>query len=125
MSPFKHSFQFQWTRKKPVQPAEASDLNSTGILSNGSSHSDPRRVRLSYPEGDFRLSAGPNIKEMRGSMMLDQLHNEQTRRMWATWEPGQGVVLNLGGGTYDACPPLLKAESGGLFDQIVTMNIRV
>lgn len=124
MGPFKHSFKVQWT-KKPVPPDEVNDRTSTDNVSNGTSHRDPKRVRSSYPEGDFRLSAGSIIEEMRGNMMLEQLHNEQTRRMWASWELGQGVVLKLSGGRYDACPPQLKAESGGLFDQIVTMNTKV
>jgi hypothetical protein len=78
-----------------------------------------------YPEGDFHRYSEEYIEGMRGNMMLEQLHNEQSRRLWYTWGPSQGVVLKQGRGKYAACPPQLQAESGGLFDQIEMMNTRV
>jgi hypothetical protein len=126
MSLFKSSFKFQWATKEAAQSNGAKDQTSSGDVSNGTSRSEPKRTHSSmYPEGDFRRYSKEYMEGMRGNMMLEQLYNEQSRRLWYTWGPGQGVVLKQGRGKYVACPPQLQAESGGLFDQIVMMNARV
>jgi hypothetical protein len=126
MSPFKSSFKLQGTKQEAAQPDGAQDRPSNSGYSNGTSLSEPKLTpSSSYLERFSRVSSEANIEEMRGNMMLEQLHNEQTRRLWSTWSPGQGVVLKLGRGKYAACPPQLEAESGGLFDQIITMKTRV
>jgi hypothetical protein len=106
MSPFKSSFKFWWAKKETIQSDRAKDQTLSGNVSN-------------------RTSRGEYIEGMRGKMMLEHLHNEQSRRLWYTWGPSQGVVLEQGRGKYAACPPQLQAESGGLLDQIVMMNARV
>jgi hypothetical protein len=126
MIPFKSSFRFQGAKKETDQPNITKNRTSSGCVSNGFSHDQPKSELSSiYLEGDFRMYSEENIKEMRGKMMLEQLHNEQSRRLWYTWGPSQGVVLKMDRGKYAACPPQLEAESGGLFDQIVTMNTQV
>jgi hypothetical protein len=126
MSPFKSPFKFRWAKKETTQPDGAKDQTLSGNVSNGTPRGEPKRTHPSmYPEGDFRRYSEEYIEGMRGNMMLEHLHNEQSRRLWYTWGPSQGVVLNQGRGKYAACPPQLQAESSGLFDQIVMMNIRV
>jgi hypothetical protein len=126
MNPFKSSFKFRWAKKETAQPDGAEDQTSSGNVSNGTSRGEPKRTHPSmYPEGDFRSYSAEYIEGIRGNMMLEHLHNEQSRRLWYTWGPSQGVVLKQGRGKYAACPPQLEAESGGLLDQIVMMNTRV
>jgi hypothetical protein len=126
MSPFKSSFKFPWATKEAAQSNGAKDQTSSDNVSNGTSRGEPERTRSSvYPEGDLRIYSKEDMEGMRGNMMLEQLYNEQKRRLWYTWGPNQGVVLKQGRGKYVACPPELHAESGGLFDQIAMMNTRV
>jgi hypothetical protein len=105
-------------------PDGAQHRTPSGSADNENHNYDSKPLSI-YPQGDFRTYSEQNIVELRGNMMLEQLHNEQSRRLWYTWGSGQGVVLKKGKGEYVACPPQLEKESGGLFDQIVKMNIRV
>jgi hypothetical protein len=105
-------------------PDGAQHRTSSGSAGNENHNYDSKPLSI-YPEGDFRTYSEQNMVELRGNMMLEQLHNEQSRKLWYTWGSGQGVVLKKGKGEYVACPPQLEKESGGLFDQIVKMNIRV
>jgi hypothetical protein len=105
-------------------PDGAQHRTSSGSTGNENHNYDSKPLSI-YPEGDFRTYSEESMVELRGNMMLEQLHNEQSRRLWYTRGSGQGVVLKKGKGEHVACPPQLEKESGGLFDQIVKMNIRV
>jgi hypothetical protein len=124
MKPLKWPFQLQWAKKQTVMPDGAQHRSSSGSAGNKNQNYDSKHLSI-YPEGDFRTYSEENMVELRGNMMLEQLHNEQRCRLWYTQGSGQGVVLKRGKGEYVACPPQLEKESGGLFDQFVKMNIRV
>ncbi|OWO98766.1 hypothetical protein B2J93_4637 [Marssonina coronariae] len=111
----KSLFGRHWLSKAPA-PEPTRELAATDKPAATDKHA-------SYPMGDFRIFPEQAIHEMRGNMRLEQLHNEQVRRLWYADGPSQGVVLKQGRGQYAACPPRLQAEAAGLYDQIIAMNV--
>ncbi|PBP17975.1 hypothetical protein BUE80_DR011338 [Diplocarpon rosae] len=114
-------FQLRWPWPWPTKVSDAP---------GGGGDATPKAVadhdhHLSFPMGDFRVFTEQAIHEMRGNMMLEQLHREQVRQLWFTAADSQGVVLKQGRDQYLACPAELQAEVGGLYEQIITLNVQV
>jgi hypothetical protein len=78
-----------------------------------------------YPEGDFRNTPKENILDIKCDVMVSWLHQQQLERLWGNGGPGEGVVLKKSRERYNACPDFLTRERGGLYDQIVALNVKV
>jgi hypothetical protein len=124
MGVFKLPLGFRKGGNKNTQSDEVEDPAPTPneTPEHGQRHSNSASL---YSEGDFRNYPAGDVMQLRGVMMLEHLRAEQERRLWCTFGPSQGVVLKHSRGKYAACPPSLETEGGGLFNQVVMMNVRV
>jgi hypothetical protein len=78
-----------------------------------------------YPQGDFRNSALEEVLDIKSDVMVNWLHQQQMEKLWTSDMPSEGVVLKKTRGNYTCSPGILHREVGGLFDQVVAMNVRV
>ena len=101
-------------------PSPASRLSS----SRSSPHST-RPSSINYPEGDFRNSNAMSILDLRTEMMATHILEEQRRRRWSEPRPNQGVIIKRERGQYICSPPSLRTDSGGLYEAVLAMNVRV
>lgn len=92
----------------------------------------PRRNSLThsrrssqYPQGDFRNSAIEEVLDIKSDVMVNFLHQQQMEKLWTSHMPSEGVVLKKSRGNYTCSPDILRREIDGLFDQVVTMNVKV
>ena len=95
---------------------------------NSSSRSSPHSTRpssINHPEGDFRNSGAMSILDLRTEMMATHIYEEQQRRRWGSPQPNQGVILKRERGQYICSPPSLRTDSGGLYEAVLAMNVRV
>jgi hypothetical protein len=92
----------------------------------------PRRSSLThsrrssqYPQGDFRNSAIEEVLDIKSDVMVNFLHQQQMERLWTSHMPSEGVVLKKSRGNYACSPDILRREIDGLFDQVISMNVKV
>jgi hypothetical protein len=78
-----------------------------------------------YPEGDFRNTPKENILDIKCDVMVSWLYQQQLERLWGNGGNGEGVVLKKSRERYTAYPDVLMRERGGLYDQIVALNVKV
>lgn len=109
----------------PVPAAGPVEMHVTPPMSMTSrSHLDSRPSSI-YPHGDFRNADRGSVLDIKNDVMVSWLHQQQLERLWANNLPGEGVVLKKSKDNYTCCPKELSAESGGFYDQVMAMNIRV
>ena len=65
------------------------------------------------------------ILDMKCEVMANWLYKQQIKRLWTRGMPGEGVVLKKARENYACSPETLHRETGGLFDQVVAMNVNV
>jgi hypothetical protein len=65
------------------------------------------------------------LLDIKCEVMVNWLYQKQLNMMWEHGYQGEGVVLKKSRGVFTACPPDLMAESGGLFDAVQKLNVRV
>jgi hypothetical protein len=113
------------SKTQPV-PMEMTTTPPRGSLNIPGRNSLTRSRRSSqYPQGDFRNSAIEEVLDIKSDIMVNFLHQQQMERLWTSHMPSEGVVLKKSRGNYTCSPYILRREIGGLFDQVVTMNVKV
>jgi hypothetical protein len=65
------------------------------------------------------------VKGMKADVMTEWLYKQQRLKLWASSGPEEGIILKRDRGEYTCCPEDLRRVRGGLFDEIVNMNVRV
>jgi len=111
------------TQPAPVEMTTTPTQGSLNISSRNSlTHS---HHPSQYPQGDFRNSAIEEVLDIKSDVMVNFLHQQQMERLWTSHMPTEGVVLKKSRGNYTCSPDILRREIGGLFDQVVTMNVKV
>jgi hypothetical protein len=109
-----------------LAPGEMTTTPPQGSLNTPRRNSPTRSRRSSqYPQGDFRNSAIEEVLDIKSDVMVNFLHQQQMERLWTSHMPSEGVVLKKSRGNYTCSPDILRREIGGLFDQVVTMNVKV
>lgn len=98
--------------------------------SSGRSASTPPRQQLGrksllYPEGDFRNSSTPELRDLKSDMMCNWLHQQQLERMWTTNGIEEGVMLKKAKDDYTCAPEDLRARPDGVFDAVRRLNVKV
>lgn len=97
----------------------------------GSPMLTPMRIAMSsrgsslYPEGDFRNSGRESILDIKSDVMVTYLNQQQMEKLWANNLPEEGCVLKKGRDNFTCSPASLRYTRGGLFDQVVALNVRV
>jgi hypothetical protein len=118
-------------RKKVKPAATVPAMEMTITPPQGSPTSTPTRTPFTsrpssiFPEGDFRNAPTVTLLDIKANVMVSWLHQQQVEKLWSASLPGEGVVLKRARDSFTCCPPSLRNEEGGLFDQIAAMNIRV
>jgi hypothetical protein len=82
-----------------------------------------QRSHSSY--GNSILRDASEIKAMKTEVMTEWLYKQQRLKLWASSGPEEGIILKRGRGEYTCCPENLQEAKGGLYDQVVLMNVRV
>ncbi len=111
------------TQATPVEMRTTPSKSSLHVP-RGNSPAHSRRTSQ-YPQGDFRNSAFEEVLDIKSDVMVNFLHQQQMERLWTSHVPSEGVVLKKSRGNYTCSPDILRREIGGLFDQVVTMNVKV
>ncbi len=83
------------------------------------------RTHSTYSYQAASLRNEDEIKNMKTEVMVEWLYKQQRLKLWASAAPEEGVVIKKGRGDYTCCPEELRYVKGGLFEQIVNMNVRV
>jgi hypothetical protein len=81
------------------------------------------RTNSSFAAGSFRNDE--EIKNMKTEVMAEWLYKQQRLKLWASSGPEEGVILKKSRGEYTCCPEDLRYMRGGLFEQVVNMNVAV
>jgi hypothetical protein len=111
------------TQDAPVEMTTTPPQSSLNIPGRNSlTHS---RRSSQYPQGDFRNSAIEEVLDIKSDVMVNFIHQQQMQKLWTSHMPSEGVVLKKSRGNYTCSPDILRREIGGLFDQVVAMNVKV
>lgn len=102
-----------------VQSPAAGGLRISGRAPDGS------RPASIFPEGDFRNTGRECILDIKSDVMASHLYSQQQERLWTVGNASEGVVLKKSRNNYTAHPKTLEAESGGFFDAVVALNVKV
>ena len=62
---------------------------------------------------------------MKTEMMATHILGQQRKRLWCHGNPGEGVVLKKERGQYACAPATLMTDSGGFYEAVRAMNVRV
>lgn len=108
-------------RAGPIEMANTPPAMSPAI---GRSPMSSRPSSL-YPQGDFRNSPRESILDIKSDVMVSWLHQQQLERLWSSGSFGEGVVLKKTRADYACCPNTLREVDGGIFHQVVSMNVKV
>jgi hypothetical protein len=117
--------------KKGEPAAALPAMQMTITPPQGSPTSTPTRTPFTsrpssiFPEGDFRNAPAESVLDIKADVMVSWLHQQQVEKLWSTSLPGEGVVLKKARDSFTCCPPSLRNEASGIFDQIAAMNVRV
>lgn len=111
----------------PIELAVTPPLGSPAL---GSPAGTLRNAQLSrpsslYPEGDFRNSARDTILDIKSDVMVAWLNQAQLEKLWGNNLHNEGVVLKKARDSFTCSPATLRDDQGGLFDQVMAMNVRV
>jgi hypothetical protein len=77
----------------------------------------------SFAAGGLRSES--DLINMKSDVMTEYLYKQQCLKLWASSNGEEGVILKRARGDYTSCPDDLRSVRGGLFDQVVAMNVRV
>lgn len=108
--------------KQPGHAPAVSDATSSTLPASVNPHRISR-TNSSFIAGGFRNDE--EIKNMKTEVMAEWLYKQQRLKLWASSGPEEGVVLKKSRGEYTCCPEDLRYMRGGLFEQIVNMNVAV
>jgi hypothetical protein len=81
------------------------------------------RPNSSFAAGSFRNDE--EIKNMKTEVMAEWLYKQQRLKLWASSGPEEGIILKRSRGEYTCCPEDLRYMRGGIYEQIVRMNVAV
>lgn len=93
-------------------------------LSNGRSPLTSRPSSI-FPEGDFRNTNRETVLDIKADVMVTWLNQQQLEKLWSSNLPNEGVVLKKARDNFTCSPPALRNQSGGFFDQVIALNVRV
>jgi hypothetical protein len=62
---------------------------------------------------------------MKTEVMAEWLYKQQRLKLWASSGPEEGIILKRSRGEYTCCPEDLRYMRGGIYEQIVRMNVAV
>ncbi|KIW88925.1 uncharacterized protein Z519_10409 [Cladophialophora bantiana CBS 173.52] len=103
-----------------ARPKSSSPANAR---STASRHGSGRRTLL-YPEGDFRNSSTPELRDLKTDMMCNWLHQQQLERMWSTNGIEEGVMLKKAKDDYKCAPEDLRSRPDGVYDAVRRLNVK-
>lgn len=104
-----------------IRPTSSSSGKARPVaLRNNSS-----RRTLLYPQGDFRNSSTPDLRDLKADMMCNWLHQQQIERMWTTNGLEEGVMLKKAKDDYKCAPEDLSSRSDGIYDAVRRLNVKV
>jgi len=106
-------------------PVERTTTLPRGSLNSPGMSFLTSRPSVLHPLGNFRRSAQEDILDMKFEVMSTGLYQQQKILLWTTSMPGEGVVLKKARANYTCRPEILQRETGGLFDQVIAMNVKV
>ena len=118
-------------KSKPTATAVAPETEMTTTPSLGSPALTLSRHPLSsrpssvFPDGDFRNAPVESVLDIKTTVMVSWLHQQQVEKLWSTSLPGEGVILKKSRDSFTCCPPSLRNHEAGLFDYVAAMNVRV
>ena len=104
---------------RPRLPQNLS-TTSSGLSSPGYSAS---RTSL-HPDGDFRNNAQREIEEIKSTVAINWVYQQQGENMWNNGGVSEGVVLRKAPREFMACPGDLIHIRGGLFDGASVLNAK-
>lgn len=107
-------------------PAKRQDVHEIDFLPPQRPFARSRLTNMSmnsFTAGSFRSES--DLTNMKSDVMTEYLYKQQCLKLWASSNAEEGVILKRSRGDYACCPDDLRSTKGGLFDQIVTMNVRV
>ena len=100
------------------------DENMPAMYSSAGSPWGSRPASI-FPEGDFRNTSMMELDRIRADVVINGLSQQQSRKLWSTGQPGEGIVLRQSKGTYVCAPPDLEDDEGGLYNSVRLMNVGV
>lgn len=114
--------------------ASPSTMNTSHSSAPSTSPSTPTKARTAqgpgrksflYPEGDFRNSSTPELRDLKADMMCNWLHQQQLEKMWSTNGIDEGVMLKKAKEDYRCAPEDLRSRPDGFFAAVQRLNVKV
>ncbi|OCT47489.1 Glycosyl transferase family 2 [Cladophialophora carrionii] len=122
------TFDLSMIPSSPGTPDSAGELRPTSASSARarplSSRNNPNRRTMLYPQGDFRNSSMPDLRELKTDMMCNWLHQQQIERMWTTNSIEEGVFLKKAKDHYKCAPEDLSSRPDGVYDAVRRLNVK-
>lgn len=112
--------------KGAAAPARQQDVHEIDYLPPQrpfAAHRLTNQSMNSFAAGSFRSES--DLTNMKSDVMTEYLYKQQCLKLWASSNAEEGVILKRARGDYSSCPDDLRSVQGGLFDQVVAMNVRV
>jgi hypothetical protein len=66
-----------------------------------------------------------SAKMVRNAVMINFLRQQQLKRLWSDISLGEGVVLKRSKSDFICQPEELSSLSGGFYDQVKRLNVKV
>ncbi|KAJ9611401.1 hypothetical protein H2200_004585 [Cladophialophora chaetospira] len=126
--PMSPSFELSLMPSTPATPDSASEFRPTSASSAKarpvSARNNTNRRTMLYPQGDFRNSSMPDLRDLKSDMMCNWLHQQQMERMWTTNGIEEGVLLKKAKDDYKCAPEDLSSRPDGVYDAVRRLNVK-
>ncbi|KAH5684999.1 hypothetical protein HBI21_004830 [Parastagonospora nodorum] len=92
-------------------------------LGNGATRNSTPLYYSSFDSGS-RNADSAAAREIKCEVLANWLHAKAEEKMWTSGTAGEGVFVKKTKGSYALCPADLETDDSGLYQAIITLNVR-